>query len=94
MVDFNFANIITILANTIFAGSTTVAGLASMVVIWFVILALLVNMKAPISYSLVPMIPIAIIFASFGIISTDVSLIIILVCSAMTAIAFRKVLSG
>ena len=93
MVEFNFASIITILANSIFGGSTTVAGLASMVVIWFVIVAVLVNMKAPISYSLVPMIPVAIIFASFGIISTDVSLIIILICSVMTAITFRDILS-
>ena len=92
MVDFNFASIITIIANTIFNGSTTLAGLSAMVVIWFVIVAILANMKAPISYSLVPMIPVAIIFAGFGIISTDVSMLIILVCSVMTAVTFRDIL--
>ena len=92
MVDFTFSEIITVVADSLFNGSTTIAGLSAMVVLWLVIVAVLANIKAPISYSLVPMIPIAIIFAGFNIISTDISMIIILICSVMTAITFRDIL--
>jgi hypothetical protein len=89
---FNADTIIGVIGTTFFNGSTTLAGLAVMVVIWVMIVAVLANLKAPISYSLVPMIPVAIIFAGMNIISVDVSMIIILVCGVMTAVNIRNMM--
>lgn len=89
---FNADTIIGVIGTTFFNGSTTLAGLAVMVVIWVMIVAVLANLKAPISYSLVPMIPVAIIFAGMNVISVDVSMIIILVCGVMTAVNIRNMM--
>lgn len=89
---FNADTIIGVIGTTFFNGSTTLAGLAVMVVIWVMIVTVLANLKAPISYSLVPMIPVAIIFAGMNIISVDVSMIIILVCGVMTAVNIRNMM--
>ena len=89
---FNADTIIGVIGTTFFNGSTTLAGLAIMVVIWVGIVAVLANLKAPISYSLVPMIPVAIIFAGMNIISVDISMIIILVCGVMTAVNIRNMM--
>lgn len=89
---FNADTIIGVIGTTFFNGSTTLAGLAVMIVIWVMIVAVLANLKAPISYSLVPMIPVAIIFAGMNIISVDVSMIIILVCGVMTAVNIRNMM--
>lgn len=90
---FTLSELINIVAQTVFDGSTTLAGLTIMVMAWLVFVVILANMKAPISYSLVPMIPISLIFAGFNIISVDISMIIILVCSVFSAVAFRGILS-
>lgn len=90
---FTLSELINIVAQTVFDGSTTLAGLSIMVMAWLVFVVILANMKAPISYSLVPMIPISLIFAGFNIISVDISMIIILVCSVFSAVAFRGILS-
>ena len=89
---FNADTIIGVIGTTFFNGSSTLAGLAIMVVIWIGIVAVLANLKAPISYSLVPMIPVAIIFAGMNIISVDISMIIILVCGVMTAVNIRNMM--
>lgn len=89
---FNADTIIGVIGTTFFNGSSTLAGLAIMVVIWIGIVAILANLKAPISYSLVPMIPVAIIFAGMNIISVDISMIIILVCGVMTAVNIRNMM--
>lgn len=93
MVGFNADTMIAVVADTFFNGSTTLAGLAAMVCIWMILVAILANIKAPISYSMAPMIPVAIIFAGMGIISVDVSMIIILVCGVMTAVTIRNMMS-
>lgn len=92
-IPFTFANLINIASDVFFDGSTTVTGLAAMVLIWLVFVAVLANFKAPISYSLVPLIPIALIFSGFGILSVDVAMIIILVVSVFAAVMFRGVIS-
>lgn len=92
-IPFTFTNLINIAKDTFFDGSATVAGLAAMVLIWLVFVAILANFKAPISYSLVPLIPVALIFSGFGILSVDVAMIIILVVSVFAAVMFRGVIS-
>lgn len=92
-IPFTFSNLINIAKDVFFDGSTTVTGLAAMVMIWLVFVAVLANFKAPISYSLVPLIPVALIFSGFGILSTDVAMIIILVVSVFAAVMFRGVIS-
>ena len=92
-IPFTFTNLMNIISETFFDGSTTVTGLAVMVAIWLLFVAVLANFKAPISYSLVPLIPIALIFSGFGILSVDVAMIIILVVSVFAAIMFRGIVS-
>ncbi len=86
--------IINILSQTFFDGSTTLAGIALIVTAWFVTLAILANLKAPAEYSVVPMIPISIFFMSYNILSTDVAMIIILISCIITANGLRKIVSG
>lgn len=92
-ISFTFANLIQVAADVFFNGSTTVTGLAAMAVIWLIFAVVLANMKAPISYSLVPLIPVALIFMGFGLLSVDVAMIIIIVVSVFSAIMFRGIVS-
>ena len=90
-IPFTFANLMQIAADVFFNGSTTVAALGAMVLIWMVIAVILANIKAPISYSVVPLIPVALIFMGFNLLSVDVAMIIILVASVFSAIMFRNI---
>ena len=92
-IPFTFTSLFDIASDTFFDGSDTVTGLAAMVAIWLIFVAVLANFKAPISYSIVPLIPIALIFSGYGILSVDVAMIIILVVSVFAAIMFRGVIS-
>lgn len=94
MVAITFANIINIIAQTFFDGSTTLAGLAIMLAAFFLMLVILANVKAPPIYSLVPMIVLAIIFAAYGVMDTTVSFLIIILSAIMTAVVARKTVGG
>lgn len=86
-----FDNIIDLLATNLFGGSTTLAALALMVAAWAIVVVICINMKAPPTYSVVPMIPIAIFFAAYGLLSTTMMAIIVLVSAALVASEFKKV---
>lgn len=88
-VDFTFTNIINVIAQTVFAGNTTIAGLAIMLLVAFVMMAILANIKAPVQYSLVPIIILAIIFAAMGIMDTTVSFIVIIISAIVVATGAR-----
>ena len=90
-MEFTFQNMIDLIANNIFAGSTTLAGLAIMLAIWAVCAVLCLSMKAPPVYTIVPLIPITIFFSAYGLLNTTVTIIIILVSSAIVAAEFKKV---
>lgn len=93
-VDFSFINIISVISQELFSGNTTIGGLAVMMLATFVMIAILANIRAPIQYSLVPMIILAIIFAGMGIMDTTVSFIVIIICAVIVASTARRLVGG
>lgn len=90
-MDITFDNIINLVANNIFAGSTTLAGLAIMLGIWAVCAVICLSMKAPPVYTVVPLIPISIFFTAYGLLNNTIMIIIVLVSSVIVAAEFKKV---
>lgn len=93
-VDFTITNIISVIAQTVFDGNTTIAGLAIMLLVAFIMIAILANIKAPVQYSLVPIIILAIIFASMGIMDTTVSFIVIIISAVVVATGARNLVGS
>jgi hypothetical protein len=85
-----FTNIIDMIAENFFAGSTTLAGLAVMLAAWAICAVICINMKAPPTYSVVPMIPISIFFAAYGILNETITLLIVIVSAALVATEMRR----
>ena len=90
-MEITFQNVIDLLATDLFGGSSTLAGLALLIVAWAICAVICINMKASAAYSVVPMIPIAIFFAAYGILNETVMVIIVLVSSVIVAAEFKKV---
>ena len=90
-MEFTFANLIDLIANNIFAGSTTLAGLALLLAIWAVCAVICLAMKAPPAYTVVPLIPISIFFTAYGALNETIMFIIVLVASVLVAAEFKKV---
>lgn len=90
-MDFTFDNLIQIFANDVFAGSTTLAGLAIMMAIWAVCAIICLAMKAPPVYTVVPLIPISIFFTAYGLLNNTIMIIIVLISSVLVAAEFKKV---
>lgn len=90
-MEITFQNVIDLLATDLFGGSSTLAGLALLIVAWAICAVICINMKASAAYSVVPMIPIAIFFAAYGILNETVMIIIVLVSSVIVAAEFKKV---
>ena len=90
-MDFTFQNMIDLVANNIFAGSTTLAGLAIMLAIWAVCAVICLAMRAPPVYTVVPLIPISIFFTAYGLLNEMIMIIIVLVSSVLVAAEFKKV---
>lgn len=90
-MEITFQNIIDLVANNIFAGSTTLAGLAIMLAIWAVCAVICLAMKAPPVYTVVPLIPISIFFTAYGLLNNTIMIIIVLVSSVLVAAEFKKV---
>ena len=85
-----FTNIIDMIAENFFAGSTTLAGLVIMLAAWAICAVICINMKAPPIYSVVPMIPISIFFAAYGILNETITLLIVIVSAAFVAAEMRR----
>lgn len=92
-MDFTFQNIIDLLANNFFGGSTTLAGLALMLAIWAVFAVICLSMKAPPVYTIVPLIPISIFFTAYGLLNETIMIVIVLVSSVLVAAEFKKVVN-
>ena len=87
----SFDNIIDLIASNFFGGSTTLAALAMMVAAWAIATVICINIRAPPTYSVVPMIPIAIFFAAYGLLNTTIMVLIVIVSAALVASEFKKV---
>ena len=90
-MEFTFQNILDLVANNIFAGSSTLAALAIMLAMWAVCAVIILAMKAPPVYSVVLLIPISIFFTAYGALNQTVMFIIVITCSALVAAQFKKV---
>ena len=90
-MEITFDNIINLVSVNVFAGSTTLAGLAIMLAIWAICAVLCLAMKAPPVYTVVPLIPISIFFTAYGLLNETIMIIIVLVSSVIVAAEFKKV---
>ena len=93
-VDFTIEGIIGTIAQTFCGGSTTMAGILVMLGVLFVMIMILANLKAPVTYALVPMMMLDIIFAMLGIIDSTVSFIIVILCAVLIAKQAQKVIGS
>ena len=91
MVSLDFPSIVDLVAAYFFGGSSTLAGLGMLVGAWAVAAVICLNFKASPAYSVVPMIPLAIFFAAYGILNETVSILIIIVASVLVAAEFKRV---
>lgn len=90
-MDITFDNIINLIADNVFGGSTTLAGLALLLAIWAVCAVICLSMKASPVYTIVPLIPISIFFGAYGLLNNTVMIIIVLVSSVVVAAEFKRV---
>lgn len=92
-MEITFSNVIDLIANNVFGGSTTLAGLAIMLAIWAVCAIICLAMRAPPVYTVVPLIPISIFFTAYGLLNNTIMIIIVLVSSVLVAAEFKKVVN-
>lgn len=90
-MEFTFNNIIDLVANSLFGGSSTLAGLAIMLALWAIFAVICLAMKAPPVYTVVPLIPLSIFFTAYGALNEMIMVIIVLVSSVIVAAEFKKV---
>lgn len=90
-MQLNFNSIVDFASSYFFGGSTTLAGLALLIGAWAICAVICLNFKASPAYSVVPMIPIAIFFAAYGILNETIMVMIVLVSSVLVAAEFKKV---
>lgn len=89
-MDLNFNSIIDFTSSYFFGGSTTLAGLALLLAFWAICAVICMNMKAPPTYTVVPMIPLAVFFAAYGILNETIMVMIILVCAVLVGVQAKK----
>lgn len=87
----NFTNLVDFMSTFFFDGSSTLAGLALLIGAWAICAVICMNAKANPAYTVVPMIPLAIFFAAYGILSETIMVMIVLVASVLVAAEFKKV---
>lgn len=90
-MELTFQNVIDLIANNVFGGSTTLAGLAILLVLWAICAIICLNMKASPAYTVVPLIPISIFFTAYGLLNSTVMIVLVLVSAALVAAEFKKV---
>lgn len=94
MVDFSITTIISIIAESFFQGSTTLAGLAIMMAVVIVFVLIFASVGAPVQYALAPLIIVTIFFSYLGVVDSTVSFIIIIVCAVMLATTASRISLG
>ena len=86
-----FKNIIDLRADNFFAGSSTSAALVILVAMWAICAVICINAKASPAWSIVPLIPLSLLFVAENLMSTTVMIIVIIVSGAIVAAEFKKV---
>lgn len=87
----SFSNVLDLIATNFFDGSTTLASLVIIVVLWAICAVICINAKASPAYSVVPLIPISLFFVAYGTLSSTIMIIIVIVSGAIVAAEFKKV---
>lgn len=90
-MNLSFDNFIGLLADNVFGGSSTLAGLTLLLVAWAICAVICMNMKASPAYTVVPMIPLAIFFSAYGVLNETIMIILVLISSVIVAAEFKKV---
>lgn len=89
MLTFN--NIIDMIAENFFDGSATMAALIILVGMWAICAVICMNVKASPAWSIVPLIPLSMIFMGMNLLSPTVMIIVVIVSGAIVAAEFKKV---
>lgn len=89
-MDLTFDNFINYVSS-FFGGSSTLSGLAVLLAAWAIAAVICARSNAPPTYSVIPMIPLCIFMAAYGVINETVSIVIVLVTSVLVASEFKKV---
>lgn len=82
-VEFSIQNMMQVIADTIFGGSTELAGLVVMVAIFFVMLALFAAIRAPPTYAILPMMLVDVVFMYLGVMNTVVGVVIMIIAMVL-----------
>ena len=87
-----FDNLIDLIAQNFFSdGSPEMAALLLLVGMWAICAVICMNVKASPAWSIVPMIPLSMIFMGMNLLSPTVMIIIVIVSGAIVAAEFKKV---
>lgn len=93
-VEFTLENVMNIIAQTFFGGNGTLAGLCIMMVCFFIIVVIMGRLRTSPTYAVIPMIPLAIIFGSLGIMDPTVAVLIVIITTIITAAHARNLVEG
>lgn len=87
----SFDSILTLVANNLFGGSFTLAGLAMLFAAWALCAVICINLKASPAYSVAPLIPLSIFFSAYGVLNETITFLIVIVVAVIVSAEFRKV---
>lgn len=93
-VDFNIQSIVDVVANSLCGGSTVIAGLLIMLGVYLAVLAVFAAVKAPLEYSLVPLMIVDIAFAAMGVIDYTLSMLVLIITAVLVAGRVRDMVVG
>lgn len=94
MTEFTLMNIMGVISQTFFGGNGTLCGLCIMMACFFAAVVILSRIHAPPTYSVVPMIPLAIIFGSMGIMDPTVAVLVVIITTVVVAAYMRSTVEG
>lgn len=93
-VDFSIQSVVDVVANSLCGGSTVIAGLLIMLGVYLAILAVFAAVKAPLEYSLVPLMIVDIAFAAMGVIDYTLSMLVLIITAVLVAGRVRDMVVG
>lgn len=93
-VDFSIQSVVDVVANSLCGGSTVIAGLLIMLGVYLAILAIFAAVKAPLEYSLVPLMIVDIAFAAMGVIDYTLSMLVLIITAVLVAGRVRDMVVG
>lgn len=93
-VSFDMQNIVEVLAQAFFSGSMQMAGISILLAVLLVFVVVFAAIRAPVQYSLIPALLVAIFFGAYGIIDPSVSFLIIVLSAVIVASTAKDLIVG